>query len=43
MKRHGEKADISVYINQSKESGKDDEIMVEAGAFKVLMNGGEVL
>ena len=43
MKRHGEKADISVYINQSKESGKDDEIMVEAGTFKVLMNGGEVL
>ncbi len=43
MKRHGEDADIALYINQSGSAGQDNEIMVEPGKFKLLVNGGEVL
>ncbi|MBE5845071.1 MAG: glycoside hydrolase family 13 protein [Butyrivibrio sp.] len=43
MKRHGQDADIALYINQSDSSGQDNEIMVEAGKFKLFVNGGVVL
>ncbi len=43
MKRNGENADVSLYINQSDSAGKEDEITVKAGAFRLFVNGGEVL
>ncbi len=43
MKRHGKDADIALYINRSDKTGQDNEIAVEAGKFKLFINGGEVL
>ena len=43
IKRHGEKADIALYINQAEGPGCDRDIRVEEGKFKLFVNGGEVI
>ena len=43
MKRHGNNGDIALYINQSDKTGQDNEVTVEAGKFKLFIDGGEVL
>ena len=43
MKRHGKNGDIALYINQSDKTGQDNEVTVEAGKFKLFIDGGEVL
>ena len=43
MKRCGADADIALYINESDSTGKDGDIKVEPGCFRLFVSGGEVL
>ena len=43
VKRHGEKEDIALYINQSDSTGHDGDVSVDAGKFRLFAGGGEVL
>ncbi|WP_026492559.1 glycoside hydrolase family 13 protein [Butyrivibrio sp. XPD2002] len=43
MKRHGENADMALYINQTDCMGQDGEIQVEPGKYRLFVDGGEVI
>ena len=42
VKRHGEGADIELYINLTSESGCENDIEVDSGKFRLLMDKGDV-
>ncbi|WP_029232883.1 glycoside hydrolase family 13 protein [Butyrivibrio sp. VCB2006] len=43
MERHGENGDVTLLINESDSVGKDKDIQVEPGSYRLYVGGGEVL
>ena len=43
MHRHGENADVSLYINESDSTGQDNGTVVLPGSYRLFVGGGEVL
>lgn len=42
VKRQSEKGNAALYINQSNQIGRDGDVQVQPGKYKIFVNGGEV-
>ncbi|WP_022755178.1 glycoside hydrolase family 13 protein [Butyrivibrio fibrisolvens] len=43
LKRHGQRADAELYINQTDEVGTYNELQIAPGSFRLFADGGEIL